>query len=276
MSHMKRLMCAACAALLVLPLPIEAQTPAPTAEQYYVAALERMRHTAQPRSLRYHAAIDVQNGGVTLVRKGDGTLEAHIGNPPGGKPHAEATIAIVPVGTRYTATLQNGDVAASQRPFLNASWDGIDEWIRYGVGGPPENAIAPTLPSPEATNEPHVIAVVTSFGLANYRVRDIGPATCANGDPAHAVQLIARGDGLAHPLNYAAIDERTQLFCTLRFNAPIQTDPGVSAHASVELHLAQIGGYYLISDELVEATGRFFGFQVARVVSAVRFSEFTF
>ena len=80
-----------------------------------------------------------------------------------------------------------------------------------------------------------------------------GPGWCANGDAGHVINLQPRsGDPLAHPLRSVTIDQTTGLFCTMRFDAPASADIGYSSIAHVTLNMAEIKGYYLVQNELID------------------------
>ena len=113
------------------------------------------------------------------------------------------------------------------------------------------------------------------MGVAFYDVSDAGAATCANGDPAHRVHLIARRDPLDHPLTDAVIDERTNRFCSVRL-AMHQSVVAAGYTATFELNIADVNGESLVRSGTIEFVVRLMGFGVKHVRMTFAYDHFSF
>lgn len=266
--------------MLALVALLAATTPAPAAqhseaEARYVAALERMRATREPLVAVYRAKLSVPQGQIEARRNPDGDLFLRFGQGYMGVSDEDFFVRIDRGQVDYHISLPGRRIAFARLPLFNATWQGIDAWIRFGFEGDPSTATpAPATPGP-STNL-HVIAVVTSFGLAFYDASDGGTGTCANGDAAHLIRLAPRGDPMEHPLREVTIDDVTGLFCTMHFVAPAVADPGVSALAYVGLHLGEIGGYYLVQNENIDLVGTAARGYYQHVSATLTFDDFSF
>ena len=130
------------------------------------------------------------------------------------------------------------------------------------------------MPTPDANGLPEIAAVRT-MGIAFYDVSDAGAATCANGDPAHRVHLIARRDPLDHPLTDAVIDERTNRFCYVRFEC-IRASSLRDTAVTFELNIADVDGESLVRSGTIEFVVRAMGFGVKYVRMTFAYDHFSF
>ncbi|HEX8806987.1 MAG TPA: hypothetical protein VF741_08555 [Candidatus Aquilonibacter sp.] len=241
--------------LTALALTVNLATPTPTpssAESFYAAALQNMRHTRQPALVEYRATIFVPYGEVIVNREPGGDLYLAIGQGNAGTPEATFSLRVPDTGHTYGVELDPKHVARARLPMLNATWQGIDDWIRYGFDGYPDTDSSPPSASPAPdTGNLKVIAAVSSFGLAYYRATDGPDESCANGDAGHVINLAPLGDPYAHPLRSVTIDRADGLFCTVHLIAPAR-DPGYTSIAYVALHLGEVSGYCFVLDEAID------------------------
>lgn len=259
-------------------LSVPAPPPVTPATAYYTAALERMKQIREPRYAAYHAAVDVINGTVFAHRASNGALFFVISSGYDGSAHIDLSVVIVSDSPTYAVQVPGDAAAGTRLALLKATWNGIDDWIRYGFEGDP----TPATPRPSQTPPPdsgrlRVIASVASFGVAYYDVSDAGPSRCTNGDPGREMVLSPRGDAFKHPLRGATIDETTGLFCTMSFIAPVVALPGIAAGANVQVHLARVDGYYMATDERLDLVGdAAVGGATDHVTATITFDHFTF
>ena len=172
---------------------------------------------------------------------------------------------------------QDKPIILGDSTFLNPTWLGVDSIIRRGftgVGG----ATPQASPAPRQSSSPlPVIAVVSALSVEHYDVYDAGGAQCANGDPGHAVHLVARHDPLHYPLTGATIDMRTGDLCAVRFNAKLNGAAGlVGVTGGAQLDLANVGGYSVVTDERFSIDLRAVGISVKHLNIDVAYSDFAF
>ena len=240
------------ALVMLLAVLTSAPSAAGSAAERYGAALERMRATQEPNVAVYHAKLSVPGGNI-VANSTRGTLYLRFGQGVMGPSIENFFVRTDRDRTEFLVLLPEQQKALARVSLLNATWQGIESWIRYGFE-PDALAPSPTpLPdAPNANGDLRVISVVSSFGLAFYDASDGGTESCGNGDPGHAIKLSPRGKELEHPLRGVTIDDTTGLFCTMRFVAPAQLGYPYTAIANVTLHLGEIDGYLLIQDEAID------------------------
>jgi hypothetical protein len=241
-------------AALALAVALASPTPvaSPSAETVYLAALARMRETRQPGLLTYRAHLSVPNGAISASRTSKGYLYLRFGQGDFGASDATFYLRVARDYASYGVQL-GSEEARTRLPMLNATWQGIDDWIRYGFDGDPHHATpAPSAsPSPGAQNM-RVIATVSSFGLAYYHARFGAPEPCANKDEGQVIDLAPVGDPYAHPLRSVTIDRSTGVFCTMHFIAPASAPFGYSAVANVTLRLADANDFLIVRKEEID------------------------
>ena len=172
--------------------------------------------------------------------------------------------------------MPDGTHAVSHFAFVNPTWGGAYDTMRYGWEGRPDTPSpadakgARPAPSPSAIP---VIAIEQAIGSGFYRVYDEGPATCESGAQGHRVHLVARSNPSDHPLNDAIIDTRTLEFCSLTFT--IRATGIIGATGSMTFNFADHDGYQLISDGRVDFNLRAFGIALKRIGALVQYSDVT-
>jgi hypothetical protein len=266
---------------LTAVLAVTAPTPVPTpstAEATYVAALERMRATREPPVAVYRAALSVPGGFISAQSGYGGVLFLRFGLGIRGPDAEDFFVRTSRDSTEYTVERSDRHMMHSHVSLLNATWQGIDSWIRYGYEGP--DSPPPATPAPKAAGptDLRVISVVESFGLAFYNASDGGTERCVNGDAGQVIRLSPRGDAMQHPLRAVTIDDATGLFCTMHFDVPAMAWGAWDAIAHVALHLSEVDGYYVVQDEIfhMEASGRGTNLPDQQVNATMNFGYFVF
>jgi hypothetical protein len=168
----------------------------------------------------------------------------------------------------------DGRRLVSTRAFFDPTWYGAFRALRDGMlfyqkAEPPISASA--TPTPGPAPDLRTIAVVQVIGTNIYSVVDTGAATCTNGDAGHALHLISRDENPRHQLADVVVDLRNMHFCTMRFNV---SESGFSG--SVEQHYADVGGYWLQTDGIVESEVRTLGIRLNHGVWQYRLEDLAF
>jgi hypothetical protein len=236
-------------------------------EEYYRGVLARMSKLPQPQLVSYDVVARA-SGATFYVSRDPQNGEAEFGFSVG--PALGDTSQWWPVLVRTTdnttSVLLDGTArAVTHFPALNATWGGIDAWMRFGMA---PSTPAP-LPSPGASSNTTsadypVIAVVRSLDLGIYRVRDGGATRCADKSPARLLHLTAREDPSRHPATDVTVQTSTQTVCAIRFE--LERSDLVDRNGHVELYISQVGPYYLVDrGEISFDAGPRFGRQHVRL-----------
>jgi hypothetical protein len=148
----------------------------------------------------------------------------------------------------------------SQRSFFDPTWYGAFRALREGMlnaqdPAPPRPTPGPQTPTPIPNPNLKTIGAISVIGPAIYRVEDRGPATCANGDAGHALHLTSRTRDPQHQLSDVIIDQPSMRFCMMRFGSPA----ALGFHGFVEQHYADVGGFWMQTDGLLDGSLRIFG-----------------
>ncbi|MDP9025132.1 MAG: hypothetical protein M3N13_07155 [Candidatus Eremiobacteraeota bacterium] len=269
--------CFAFGSVAILPAlaagqPIAAQT-APSAEVFYRRALEQTRRHAMPAFATYAAMIDGLDCSVEDAGKGVRCGLKLSGHSVTKEP---LQVAYRAIDDRLAFEQRGRSFVSGDGPFLNATWRGVDDLIRWGFLGKPA-----AKPQSAATIDPQsrlpVIAVVSSLSPDAYRVDDAGASVCSNRDLGHMVRLTALRDPLRYPLSAAVVNMRTGALCMLRFGARVNAAAGlVGANGVAELDLANESGYELVQHERLALNLRTVGIAVKHFDVGIAFSNYAF
>ena len=258
----------------LLPSIVGAQTQAPpSAVAFYRQALERTRDHLQPSFATYQAKVD---GLDCSVEEGNNVAcHLKIGGAQGSTKEPIA-VSYRASDERLAMQQQGRSFVLSDVAFMNATWQGVDELIRYGFIGKPT-----VKPAPSASLDPQshlpVIAVVSSLSPDAYRIEDVGPQACGNGDPGHMVHLIALRDPLRYPVDDAVVNMRTGDLCMVRFAPHANAMIGlVGANGEAELDLGSDNGFVMVQDERIVVFLRAVGIAVKRLNFNIAFSNYAF
>jgi hypothetical protein len=269
-----RLFLAAAIFVLGQTLPAGADQP-PSAEQYYAHAIQTMRDLPQPNFATYIVQLQVTGSDFILTRQPNGKAEIRLTlSSRRGKSDLVFPAAYRKNDDLTAVKTPEGSWGTIRSPLFNPTWNGVADWIRYGLNGRPDSATATPSPTPAPNNLP-VIGAVRAMGVAFYDVSDAGTATCANGDSAHRVHLIARNNPLDHPLTDAVIDERTNRLCFVRFEMR-QSVVAVGYTNTIELNIADVNGESLVRNGTIQFTLRAMGFGVRRVTMTFAYNKVEF
>jgi len=263
-------------ALVLLPRGAFADDAVLSPEQLYARAVEHMKALPQPPNATYAVDIHVDGAGFLLDRKPDGRAEiGFVVGDRNAKPDGSFQAAYRSSDGLTALQTKPGQWADTTDPLFDPTWSGISDWIRYGLHGRPATATPMPSPTPaaQATAVPE-IAAVTAFGVAYYDVYDRGVKSCANGDPGHAVHLIAHRDPADHPLTDATIDLSTGELCALSF-AVRQAGP-VSLRASIDLDLGTVNDQPVVTHESFVITVHVLAFAVKQIKAIATYHNFAF
>jgi hypothetical protein len=160
----------------------------------------------------------------------------------------------------------DGSRYVTSGPGFDPTWFGAYRALRIGMMDfigtyrvpPLATAPAPgSVPSPAPDTTLKTIAIVATMGPGIYDIEDRGSMLCPNGDPGHALHLWSRSANPRHQLSDVIIDLASMRFCMVRFSLK---GPGVlGGDVTWEEHFSNVGGYWVETDGVVQATSRIFG-----------------
>lgn len=242
MRFIRAVLYALVACAIAVPAAAQRHSPTPPgAEAFYNEAVQSMRELAQPQYLTYDMVGTPDGMSISLV------VENHLVwlVMPHERTSTPVTWTIRHRTDDYASEIfeADGGRLVSTRPFFDPTWYGAFRALRDGMLGyqQAERPISSfATPAPVSTPDLRTIAVVTVMGSTMYRVVDRGAATCANGDPGHAIHLVPRWHDHRHQLTDVVVDLRNMHFCTMRF-----TLAELGVRDTVEEHYANVGGYWL-------------------------------
>lgn len=237
-----------------LTTPVLAAPP-PTPVEYYSSALRAMNGLKVPSNLQYHSTVTFHNVQVGLSNDRSGMMQMSLGL--GGEDGSTAW-SIIDHTTTPLSQVSLADpkfVSKTTSPLFDPTWDGVHRWLRYGLRGMPADGSSAFA----LDHDPN--ATQTVFGASSYDVEDGGARACPNGNPGHLLRLVARSRPDLHPLSAAIVETRTSRFCMLRFS--IQGRSGLmGATGFVEVHMKDVGGYWLVSDGFLDVEARLLGLAI--------------
>jgi hypothetical protein len=254
------------------PSPAPDASEAPSAQTFYVAALKAMRELPQPSFVTYRlesrseglqVGLTVTNGLLWLLI-GQGSIPSqwamrHRTNDYETEVYDEFS------ERRYV----------TQRSFFDPTWYGSYRALRDGMLGyqdieAPVSARATPQPMPSSNLK--TIEVETVMGPGIYTVQDSGSATCSNGDPGHALHLVPRSKDPRRQLTDVIVDLRSMRFCMIRYSWP----NSFGFHGVVEQHYADVAGYWMQTDGILDGTLRAFGISTHHGVWLYRLTDMQF
>lgn len=252
---------------------LAAASPAPVdAHELYVAAIHAMSDLPQPSYVTYRL-IGENDGMQVALTVLDGNLWLGMSNGDAPSDWSvqhrtfdyESIVTDASTGTAYTTA----------RSFFDPTWYGTERALRLGMlnsqdpAAPHHTAEDPT-PPPGPTLR--TIAVTSVMSPAIYNVEDRGQATCANGDAGRALHLWSRARNVMHQLSDVTIDLSSMRFCMMRYSVA----DSFGYHGIVEQHFANVGGYWMQTDGLLDGTLRFMGFSMHHGIWRYRLTDMRF
>ena len=253
------------------PAPSTTVEP-PSAQTFYSAALNAMRHLPQPAYVSFR--IDGESQGLQVLLM----TENHLVWLRLGTGSLPASWALVHRTDDYASSIfdmYTGRHYVTQRSFFDPTWYGSYRALRDGMLGyqdvePAVSSFATPTPGPPTTLK--TIAMETVMGPSIYAVEDRGSAACPNGDPGHALHLTPHERDPRRQLTDVVVDIRSMRFCMIRY-----AWPGNSGFKGVvEQHYADVGGYWVQTDGLIDGTMRAFGIAMQHGIWHYRLSQITF
>ena len=212
---------------------------------YYRGVLAHMSKLPEPALVSYDVVVRAA-GATFYISRDPQNGEAEFGFSVG--PALGDTSQLWPVVVRTsdnaTSVLLDKTRAVTHFPAFNATWGGIDSWMRFGMASATPAPSASSAPGGSAASDYRVIAVVRSLDLGIYRVRDGGPTTCDDNSPARLLHLVARDDPSRHPATDISVQNDSQTICTIRFE--LERSELVGRNGYVQLYMKQVGPYYLV------------------------------
>jgi len=143
------------------------------------------------------------------------------------------------------------------RSFFDPTWYGAYRALREGMlnaqdPAPPRASPDDPAPAPTALKTIGGIAVM---GPALYRIADRGDAACPDGSAGRALHLTSRSRDPLRQLTDVIVDVQSMRFCMMRYGIA----GAFGFHGIVEQHYADVGGYWMQTDGLLDGTLRAFG-----------------
>jgi len=262
---------------MIFAVVLAAQTASPSpppidAHDLYVAAIRAMSDLPQPSYVTYRLAgeNDGMQVGLTVI---DGNLWLGMSN--GGEPSDWSVRHRTFDYKSIVTDASTGKEYATARSFFDPTWYGTERALRLGMLNSQDPA-APHRTEEDPTPPPgptlRTIAVTTVMSPSIYNVEDRGPATCANGDPGRALHLWSRARNVMHQLSDVTIDLSSMQFCTMRYSVA----DTFGYHGIVEQHFANVGGYWMQTDGLLDGTLRFMGVAMHHGIWRYRLTDMRF
>lgn len=247
----------------------------PSAQAFYATAVATMDRVLQPPYVTYelqgqsnnnvHVGLQTVGGKVWLQFKGSsGPTDWSVKHRT--QDYESEVVDASDYGARYV----------SARPFFDPTWFGAFRALRDGMVGyqnpdPQRDALTIAEPTPPPNDSLHTIAAVSVIGPSIYAVQDRGAATCPNGDPGHALHLVARRRDPRDQLSDVTVDLKSMRFCTIRFrwNTLLST-------LLVEQHYADVSGYWIVTDGSLEGSSHLLGLKIGHFIWNYRLNNMTF
>ncbi|HET9392517.1 MAG TPA: hypothetical protein VFO29_03170 [Candidatus Rubrimentiphilum sp.] len=224
------------------------------AESLYIAAVNATSSRAQPTFETYNLHSRSDGLAVRLTIQNHYVwLGIHSGDEPSSwqirhRTDDYASEIIDADGTRYV----------TGRSFFDPTWYGTYRALRDGMLNYQDVEVpvsARETPAPAAASTMRQIAAVHVMGPTIYRLLDRGEQACPNGSPGHALHTEARDRAPQHQLSDVVINLKTNEFCMLRFGVR----DAFGFHGLVEQHFDDVGGYWTLTDGIIDGTFRVFG-----------------
>jgi hypothetical protein len=272
---LRRIVAAVCVVVLCGAVQARAAEP-PTAKEMYRQALIVMNDLKEPAFVTYR--LDGTSEGLRFDLKTEPCdhLEFHFGN---NRDRWTLRHRVEDLRTEIvdTADGRRGVVANFGPTWLNTYKALRTAPLHFGplpCSPLPVRSEPTPAPTPDASPGPvlKTIGTVVALGPGIYNVEDRGDAPCPNGDPGHALHLWSRMNNPSHTLSDVVIDLKSMRFCTIRFGVR----GGGGGTAVYEQHFADVGGYWVQTDGLIDVTGRVMGVAAGHGIWRYRISDIQF
>lgn len=243
-----------------------------SAKALYASAIRTMDTVRQPPFVTY--ALEGEGSGIHLGLQTAGhqvwLLFAHgSGTTTWSVKHRtqDYKSEVIAGSTRYV----------SQRSFFDPTWFGAFRALRDGMLGfqdvePPRASLTVADATPTPNPSLLTIASVNVIGPGIYKVQDHGSATCLNGDPGHALHLIAWRRSAQRQLTDVVVDLRSKRFCSIRY----QWNEALWFNGIVEQNYAEVGGYWVVTSGSIDGKLSILGIPTHRFDWQYRLTDITF
>jgi hypothetical protein len=163
----------------------------------------------------------------------------------------------------------------SARSFFDPTWYGAYRALREGMlnaqdPAPPRPSPDDPSPAPEAALR--TIGGIAVMGPALYRISDRGAATCPDGEPGRALHLTSRKRDPLRQLTDVIVNAASLRLCMMRYGVA----GAFGFHGIVEQHYADVGGYWMQTDGLLDGTLRAFGISTHHGIWRYRLLDMAF
>jgi hypothetical protein len=274
---------AALALIVSLLVPAPAVIAAQTAdEELYTKTVAAMRALPEPANLTFTTNVDGDGVGRIELTDARGFAGIQLGM---GKGHAQASWAVSYRTADDLASIANKPDRhlVSHSPIFSPTWDGVYDWMRYGLPGRPNTPI-PATPQPttqplnSADSEPGVIGIAQVIGISFYRIAKAEAALCPGGGQGRHLHLEPRTEPLRHPLTDVTIDLASGRFCSMRFHLEVHGGLGfaLNATATEEVHFGDVNGYWMTTSSDSDILERTFGIGLNRATLHFTYANLRF
>ncbi|HET9030456.1 MAG TPA: hypothetical protein VFN49_09775 [Candidatus Aquilonibacter sp.] len=258
--------------LLFAVATVAPATP-PLVHDFYVAAIDAMSGLPQPDYVRYRIIGTSDGLPVGLTVDAHRNLWLNIG---GGTSSSSWSVRHRTFDYRSIVTNDaDGKSYLTARSFFDPTWYGTERALRKGMlnsqdPAPPRTIAHAYEPQPSAPLK--TIAVTSVMSPSIYNIEDRGPATCADGNPGHALHLWSRQRDDMHQLSDVIVELKNMRFCMIRYSIR----DGFGFAGIVEQHFSDVGGYWMQTDGFLDGTLRAFGIAVHHGIWRYRLADMTF
>jgi hypothetical protein len=224
--------------------------------EFYLNAIHAMENLPQPSYVSYRMdgtpdgfqiGLIVQGGNLWL-NFGKGSTPSHWSLQHRTYDYRSELVDAVD-GKRYTTS----------RSFFDPTWYGAYRALHEGMLGaqdpaPPRSQGNTPTPPPVL----RTIAIESVMGTGTYHIEDRGDAPCANGSGGRALHVWSVQRNVLHQLSDVIVEQQSMRFCMMRFSVA----DTFGFHGIVEQHFADVGGYWMQTDGLIDGTLRVAGISV--------------
>jgi hypothetical protein len=213
-----------------------------------------MNSLPRPPSFTYTARVRTDGGTVAIYPVADTIVTTFVvGGSPESEGSADNTLTFSFDDRNRQVYLVGGasTLGEAPTPIFDPTWNSAFRWMQnrrlFDID------VVRATPAPQPTGTPlKTIAIVSRSPALSYHVASTEPAACANGDAGLQLHVVPVVDAQDHPLVGVLVDERTGLICSAQFEETVRSVPDSHARGRVELNFAQVGDYYVMTNESVQ------------------------
>ena len=231
-----------------------------------------MQDVKSPSHLIYKSTVSTDGLSLFLSNDKSGRLAMGIslGGEPGSTVFTVDDSPSMPISRLELPAQHFTSETAS--PLFDPTWSGAHRWLRFGIKGEARGAETSGDEPPEPSAGLQIIAATAAIGSTFYNITDAGSKACPAGTAGHALDFEARTEPSLHPLIGATIDDSSHRICEMRF--ALSGRSGVmGATGYVDMHFADVDGYWLVTDGVVDIEARLLGIGIKHGVMTFRSSD---